>query len=136
MIDRGQPESFTMDSPLVEFLDEVQSDGTVVSRGPQSVFLGKGNQVRWGNTLARLGVCLDRGLMTWRAHHGDWFFVSTATGEYVGNVAVLADGEALRLIERADPEADDESGTGHVIPWDAITRVGIVPAPTGSPGCA
>ena len=135
MIDRGQTETITMDSPLVEFFDEVQPDGTVVSRGPDAVFLGKGCQVRWANALARLGVCLDRDRMTWRAHYGDWFFVSTATDEYRGNVAVLADHQALQLIERPDPEAE-EGGTSHRIPWDAIARVGIVPAPTGSPGCA
>jgi len=126
----------TADSPLVEFFDEVLPDGTVVSRGPEVVFLGKGTQVRWGNALARLGVCLDRDRMIWRAHNGDWFFVSTAADEYRGNVAVLAGDQSLQLIGRADPEAADDSGTTHSIRWDAITRVGIVPAPTGSPGCA
>jgi hypothetical protein len=136
MIDRGQTESFTMDSPLVEFEDIMLPDGTVVSRGPEVVFLGKGAQVRWGNALARLGICLDRGRMIWRANHGDWFFVSTASDEYRGNAAILADDQALQLTERADPEADDDALASHSILWDTITRVGIVPAPIDSPGCA
>jgi hypothetical protein len=123
-----------MDSPLVEFEDVVLPDGTVVSVGPEVVFLGIGPQVRWGNALARLGVCLDRDRMTWRAQHGDRFFVSTATGEHVGDIAELAGNKVLTLVEQ--PVAKTGSGTRHSIAWDEITRVGIVPAPTCSPGCA
>ena len=136
MMQRGQTETTTMDSPLIEFTCAAQPDGSVIDLGPEVVFVGMGPQVRWGNALARLGMCLDRDRFTWRAQYGDWYFVSTATAEFVGNVAVMADDQAIQLIERPDPEADDEPGTIHSIPWDTITRVGIVPAPIDSPGCA
>jgi len=136
MIDRGQTETISMDSPLVEFEDVLLPDGSVVSRGPEAVYLGKGCQVRWANALARLGVAIDRDRMTWRARHGDRYFVSTATGDHVGDVAELSDNEALTLIEQSDPTADPDAGLRRSISWAAITRVGIVPAPTGSPGRA
>ncbi|HJZ90343.1 MAG TPA: hypothetical protein VKE40_05690 [Gemmataceae bacterium] len=123
-----------MDSPLVEFEDVALPDGTVVSVGPEVVFLGKGSQVRWGNALARLGVCLDRDHLTWRAQHGDRFFVSTATSELVGDVAELADHENLTLLER--PVGATGSGSRHTVAWDQITRVGILAAATGAPRCA
>jgi hypothetical protein len=130
----GETETESMDSPLVEFEDVVLPDGTVASVGPEVVFLGIGSQVRWGNALARLGVCFDRDRMIWRAQHGDRFFVSTTTGEHVGDIAELAGNDVLTLIEQPVPGAD--SGTRHSIAWDEITRVGIVAGVTGSPKCA
>ena len=134
MMQRGQTETTTMDSPLIEFTCAAQPDGSVIDLR---------HRVRRNGSPGPLGKCtrpsrnvLDRDRITSRAQYGDWYFVSTATAEFVGNVAVMADDQAIQLIEPPDPEADDEPGTIHSIPWDTITRVGIVPAPIDSPGCA
>ena len=136
MTHRGETETETMDSPLTEFSYAVRPDGSVIDLGPEVVFLGIGCQVRWGNALARLGVCLDRECMTWRAQHGDRYFVSTSAGELVGDVAELVDNEFLTLVEQPDFSGGPDSGVRHSIPWAAITRVGIVSAVNGSPGRA
>ena len=52
----AETETESMDSPLFEFVDLMHQDGTVVSVGPEVVFVGVGAQVRWGNAIARLGV--------------------------------------------------------------------------------
>jgi hypothetical protein len=129
-------ETETMDSPLVEFTYAVQPDGTTVFLGPETVFLGMGPQVRWGNALARLGVPIDRDRLIWRVQSGDRYFVTTATAEFAGYRVEMGDDNVLTLIDEPDQETDVIPGTRHSIPWDAIARVGIVPAPIDSPECA
>ena len=128
MDQNGQTETESMDSPLVEFDD--------LENSPCHQFIGKGNQVRWGNAILRSGLLVDPDRWIVDAQLGDQFIVSVAIPnntncrEVAGERAEVLSRDGLVLVET--PGATE---IRHSIPWDIIMAIEVTAA-IDSPKCA
>ena len=129
----GETETMSMDSPLVEFEDNGLHPE---NPAPYHLFLGRGNQVTWGNRIIRSGVMIDPDHWIVEAQPGEQFIVSVAypnsanRQELAGERAEVFSTDGLVLIE-----SPGHAEIRHSIGWDTILAVQTA-AVIDSPKCA